>query len=383
MSLFQGFVRAGSKCYRVQNDVGDNMKRFLLSFVLTFALSQTVLGQALIEGTVKEAGSGKAISGVNVYLAGTTFGASTDQGGYYKISTEAKGPYQLVFSFVGYQKKVYRIELTSSFSQTINVNLKEQVEELEEVEVRASNKKWKEQYEIFFDQFIGQDMYAEKVAIQNPWVINFEENGRYLIATAQRPIKIINKALGYKLHCELAAFKWSKYRNQDGYYKLYTRYESLDTSSDGEKHRWKRNRVKVYMGSFNHFLKKLYHNAIEESGFTIDENWNLDPLSKGKTKSELMSFTHITHQQRQNAKGFELKAYTDIEYNGSVKYDHNGETHSLSIKKDSGISPGSKNRYFFVDEYGSLLNPISVSLYGNWAGNRMASSLPANYSVGD
>lgn len=359
------------------------MRKLFLIFILIFLLWESVFAQAVLEGTVKDAETGETIPGVNVYLAGTTFGTSTDQGGYYKITANASGTYHLVFSFVGYQKQVYRIELTSSSSQKANVKLREKTIQLEELEVRASNKKWKKQYEIFFDRFVGQNRYAEKVTIKNPWVINFEENGRYLIADAQRPIKVINKALGYKLYCELVAFKWSKYHNQDGLYKLYTRYQSLEPSNDQEKHRWKRNRAKAYVGSFNHFLEVLYHDTIKESDFTIDENWNLDSLSKDKTNSELMSFPYLTHHQRQTAKGFEVEGYTDIEFEGSITYDHNGETHSLSIKKNSGISPGSKDNYFFIDEYGSLLNPISLSVYGDWAGNRMANSLPTNYLIGD
>lgn len=359
------------------------MRKFFIVFCLAFFLSEAGLAQAVIQGTVEEQKTGTPIPGANIYLAGTTFGSSTDNNGHYKIKAPVSGPYDLVFSFVGFKKQVRQVELNSSSSLTINVDLEEKVQQLEEVEVRASNKKWQKQYEIFFDQFIGKNKYAKEVVIENPWVLNFKESKGYLTATSEKPFTVVNQALGYKLYVELVQFKWPKYRDRGGAYKLYPKYELLDPKNEEQQHRWIENRIKNYVGSFPHFTKSLYSNNLEESDFSIEQPWNLSSLPKGKTRYELMSMRGVSQNLINNAKGFELKGKIDVEFDGLVKYQLDGDTHSVSIEKRGGIIPNTRDQYFFVDEYGSLVNPFSIQVYRSWADNRVANSLPTNYSIGD
>lgn len=359
------------------------MRKFLLVFCLAFFLSEVGFTQAVIQGTVENQKTGAPIPGVNIYLAGTTFGSSTDNRGRYKIKAPVSGPYDLVFSFVGFKKQVRKIELSPSSSLSINVDLEEKVQQLEEVEVKASNEEWQKQYEIFFNQFIGQNEYAKEVTIENPWVLDFKEEKGYLIASAQRPLNVINQALGYNMYIELVAFKWPKHRDRGGAYKIYPKYELLDSKNEKQKDRWMENRVRNYVGSFPHFLKTLYKGNIEQSSFSIGKGWNLSPLPKGKTRYELMSMPGISQDLINNAKGFELKGRIDVDFEGSVKYKINDEKRSLSIEKRGGLIPNSKDNFFFIDEFGALLDPVSVQVYRSWADNRIANSLPTNYNIGD
>lgn len=194
---------------------------------------------------------------------------------------------------------------------------------------------------------------------------------------------IINKALGYKLHIELAQFEWPKYHDRGGGYLIYPMYESLTPESEEQEHQWQKNRVQSYLGSFTHFLKCLYNDNLDECNFSIEQRWNLSPLPKGKTKHELMSKPRASYNFRQNAKGFELKGKVDVVFDGTAKYSFKETSRSLSIKKEGGITPNKENRYFFVDEYGSLLDPTSLGVFRSWANDRVANNLPTNYSIGD
>lgn len=359
------------------------MKKSLFVFSFILLIAKAGIGQAIIQGTVEEAVTGNSLPGVNVFLAGTTIGASTDQGGYYKITTMAAGPYDLVFSFVGYKKQIRPVDLSSSFSATFDIKLEEKVQKLGEVEIKSSNKEWKKQYKTFFKQFIGKNDFARKVTIENPWVLDFSEQDGVLIATSPKPIKIINNALGYKLYVELVEFKWPRHRDRGGYYILYPKYEPLNPENSKQAHRWKKNRIKSYLGSFPHFLRSLYDENLTGNNFSLHPPWNITPLQEGKTEYELRSIPGISIAVQENAKGFELYRKVDIRFEGSAIYSFNGKKHSLSVYKEGGIIPSSKDHFFFVDKYGSLINPISLQVYRDWADNRMSNSLPTNYSIGD
>lgn len=359
------------------------MKKLFFIFIFTLLFSALSLGQAIIEGTVKDMETGKPLPGVNVYLSGTTFGTATDNNGHYKFTSSAAGFYNLVFSFVGYQKEVRQIELKSTSAITININMEEKVNELESIEVTASNKQWQRHYNIFFNQFIGKTEYADEVTIENPWVLDFKEDDGSIIAISMKPLIITNMALGYKLHVELVKFKWPKYQDRGGAYVFYSSYEQIEPEGKKQQHRWKKNRIKSYAGSFDHFLKTLYSDKLDGSNFSINRSWNLSHLPNGKTRYELNFKPDIHYTLRATAKGFELDGKIDVKYDGAVRYEFNGTTHSVYVDKRGGIVSKTRDHFFFVDRYGTLLDPTSIELSQNWATSRMANNVPTNYSIGD
>lgn len=124
----------------------DSTRR-VLSFIVVligFGLgSPTVVAQdadstGTVTGVVVEAESGAPLPGANVRIDGTTTGASTDLNGRYRIGDLAQGRYQVVFSFVGFQKKtVTGVEVTAGEATQLDVTLAEKAAQLEEVVVEA------------------------------------------------------------------------------------------------------------------------------------------------------------------------------------------------------------------------------------------------------
>lgn len=114
------------------------MQKCKLNFLLRFGLISILLGlfvtqsfaqNVTITGVVKDQ-SGEPLIGVNVMEKGTTNGSITDVDGKYSVSVKG-GKTILVFSYIGYISQ----EIPVGNQKTLNVTMKEDTEELEEVVV--------------------------------------------------------------------------------------------------------------------------------------------------------------------------------------------------------------------------------------------------------
>ena len=104
-----------------------NFRKFALLLFLTM-LSFDLLAQVMVTGAVTDE-DGNTLPGVNVFEKGSVNGTITDLDGKYKLTVPNGST--LVFSFVGYDNQ----EFTISGTKTINVVLKENSKEIEEVVV--------------------------------------------------------------------------------------------------------------------------------------------------------------------------------------------------------------------------------------------------------
>ena len=104
-----------------------NFRKFALLLFLTM-LSFDLLAQVVVTGTVTDE-DGNTLPGVNVFEKGTANGTISDLDGKYRLSVQNGGT--LVFSFVGYDNQ----EFVVSGTKSINVVLKENSKEIEEVVV--------------------------------------------------------------------------------------------------------------------------------------------------------------------------------------------------------------------------------------------------------
>ncbi len=340
-------------------------KKNYVLFLIFLSASSPIVAQAVIKGTVSDAETGEALSGTNVYLANTTIGTSTNKNGLYKVIIDQPGIYKLVFSFIGYEEKVLTIEIDSSTSRIINVNLQPAVIELGELSVTASNKKWKEQFDFFRKEFIGTSDYAKNTRIQNPEVLSFEINPKteQLIAKASAPLIVINRALGYKIYIELVEFKWHLYKPK-GFYLILPEFKPLGASSEESRKRWKQNRKEAFIGSFRHFLRSLYHDNLNSNHFETKPGGNLQAMNKTEKTFQLLG--RVSSKFAEQLKGFEL-LYPVMVLHGNFDI-----TRSV-------IASNTEKHTFFIDKIGNLLNPLAIIKSGYWKRTRLAKTLPENY----
>lgn len=87
-----------------------------------------------IAGRIIDSGTEEILIGVNVYLEGTSLGATTDLEGYYVILNVPPGKYTLVADYIGYQvQKRTGVSVSIDLTTTEHFELSVQTLELEEV----------------------------------------------------------------------------------------------------------------------------------------------------------------------------------------------------------------------------------------------------------
>jgi hypothetical protein len=110
------------------------MRKLLLLFFIGFiALTKCVNAQQVtVTGTVTSASDGSTMPFVSVGVKGTNNAVATDMEGKYSIQNVSSTD-TLLFSFVGYTTQKIKV----GEQKTINVKLKSNSKELEEVVVTA------------------------------------------------------------------------------------------------------------------------------------------------------------------------------------------------------------------------------------------------------
>ena len=94
------------------------MVRVTVAFLfIFFSFAAIAASTGSIRGTVKDAETGEALPGANVFLQGTSIGAATNIKGEYEISRIPAGTYTLVINYIGYKEK--RIEVTVNANQIL------------------------------------------------------------------------------------------------------------------------------------------------------------------------------------------------------------------------------------------------------------------------
>ena len=90
-----------------------------------------------IRGIVVDSANGERILGANVLLKGTSRGSTTNNNGFYLISTVPPGTYDIVVSAVGYARKTIRVTVSDAEPLTLNIRISSRVIETSEIIVRS------------------------------------------------------------------------------------------------------------------------------------------------------------------------------------------------------------------------------------------------------
>ncbi|MGB6037561.1 MAG: TonB-dependent receptor, partial [Cryomorphaceae bacterium] len=114
-----------------------NPTRFSLFLIFAFVSLFAQAQNGTVRGFVYEEETGEAVIFTNVYLQGTSIGASTDVNGYFSITKIPEGQYELTVTYLGYDTLTRPIVITDGQIITEKLFLTKSSIQMQAVEISA------------------------------------------------------------------------------------------------------------------------------------------------------------------------------------------------------------------------------------------------------
>lgn len=362
----------------------------ILILIVVIISVQSVFAQEFnsvsIHGKVVDNNSGRPLENVNVMIANTTIGTSTNSLGYFEIKRLPKGTFYLIISHVSYNFQKRKIHLVKKYNDLKYFKLSKKKYQLPTVVVTAEDPElWHERMETFKEWFIGETMNADSTYIVNPYVIDLWEADGILFAASGSPIEIINKSLGYKLQYFLehfeAGYDYTKYSGMPV-------FEELESNSVEQKEEWEINRAETYYTSLRRFLT-LLNTAHDSSDLSILRNngffiYNIRELpwnTSWSIRSEISQSTNFFSPGIIPTERFlKFKDYLEIYFVREIKF--NTIPKNYLIKRIPGVEISFlklEADSVMIDIKGRYCDEFKLHTYGEFARHRVADMLPYEY----
>ncbi|RMG19471.1 MAG: carboxypeptidase-like regulatory domain-containing protein, partial [Methanobacteriota archaeon] len=217
-----------------------------------------------------------------------TLGDAADTSGNFFISSIPPGDYVLIVSMIGYEIRKIPIRLLDSETKSLQIELSPKVLQGRQITVTARfPKEWAKNLKIFEKAFFGLTDFAKKCRLINPEVLDFryDMSSGHFEATAEQPVRFANEALGYEVSfilerftLDLASGNLYSVSQEENLVVLQEagiqckgilRFAPLQARNKKETQTWQKNRRRAYNGSFQHFLRSLWNDRVQEEGFEI------------------------------------------------------------------------------------------------------------------
>lgn len=250
------------------------MRKCILLF-LFLNLNQLAFNQ-IIRGTVSDETSHEKIIFAYIYFNGTVTGTNTNQNGEFELDISKNTSMPLTISAIGY----HTVSLApGSLVNPVMVLLKPKIYNLDDVEVTGESlaRKRKVNLRIFRNAFLGSTDNAKQCEILNESDIkfNYGSDKDTLKAFASKALIINNRALGYKITYFLDDFELYKNRNNSFYFSGTIIFKDELRTDQTEELLIESNRAEAYFGSRMHFMRALWQNKLEYTGFKIKDSQDI------------------------------------------------------------------------------------------------------------
>ena len=254
---------------------------FLLFSMLVFNTS----GQSLnyIKGKIINGVTGAAIANASVFITNSSKGTVSSSKGEFELNGVPEGTYDVVASCIGFETQVYTYK-ASQLPLRLQIQMKPKADELKEVVIEPYEKNgWETWGKFFTENFIGSSADARDCRIINYQVLHFRNSKKknLLTVTAEEPLIIENKALGYRVQYQLEGFSFD-FNKKILLYFGYTLFRELNNK--GPKSWQLKNRQRAYNGSMAHFMRSLYTDHLLEEGFEVKRLIKTPNLEKERIK---------------------------------------------------------------------------------------------------
>lgn len=338
------------------------MKRFLLFLLLL--LTHSAFAQ-YIKGRVVDA-QNQPLVAANVYYEGTTLSTITNDKGEFVLVFESKLNRPIVVSYIGYTTVYIQ---GYSPEEPLAVTLTEEVNSLKEVVIKKDKFSRKEKMAIFKERFLGTTSFGLKTVIQNEddIVLEYDEKTFMLKAYSDKPLRIINPSLGYKITYEMVDFE-IQFSNLSvnphavlrSYYAGFSRYEEIANTP-----KVIRKREEAYKGSPLHFFRNLINGVWGKKDFVLYyKGFAADASDHFTVTNEGDKYKVDIKRQKMDFKNSTAVAVFSLLFDNSAQSAvyFNAET-------------------IYIDPFGNNLSMRDVSFSGAIQLKRLGDTLPLNYEV--
>ena len=342
-----------------------------------------------IHGRVLDGQTGQPIYYANVFLSNTTLGCATDQDGAFLIEAVPLGNYELVVTMMGYESHSTIIECLDSTHEVSIIHLKPSPVQGEQIVVTAPVPRiWRRQLREFQAQLLGTTANAKKCEILNPEILNFTYNKKtkMLTASAEEPLQIENRALGY--HIEFYLMRFMYHENVEFKYYGKARFIPLDPENRREAVKWEEKRLETFRGSELHFFKAAFNGRLVEEGFDVRYVNYLPTDGAVSDAKKFRSSRSIVDCESPFQKRFSFPHYIQVEFIAGRMVE---KVSYISLYAQSDKVPVTKLVYpvswmklntesVIVNNLGIVETALGVKTFGEWATKRIADKLPNDYT---
>jgi hypothetical protein len=352
---------------------------------IAFVESQTI-PRVTIRGHVTDDSTDAPLPSVNVFIAGTMINTVTDTNGVFVLNTVPLGSHDLVISRVGYETVTYPLTLARQTDRVLNFRLHQRTINLPTTEITDQfDKSWKDHLEVFTKEFVGSSANAKECRILNPEILDFTHDSLTgnLKTFSDRPLYLENRALGYHIMMLLHDFEKSPGLLR---YTVQLQFDELQSPDSSTTALWKLRRMKTYRGSMRDFLCSLIGGDAHRNGFIVQKSD--DPAYGEVSKYELdhsdvisVTYDSLSNYERYiNFPGYVRVMYLNDrepdEYTAFRTYDGSENTTSAQHQTSWMLMQATRAT---VDLNGNLLLPYCIKVFGYWAFQRIADTLPRDY----
>jgi len=382
------------------------MKIFLLVLLLPVViLSQSGYGK--VSGRILDEQTKLPVEGVNIFIANSLVGTSSNKNGYFEIDKIPPGRYNLIISHLSYENQSVSADIKKN--TVLKLDLELQPKPIEFPEIGVSDKfdeEWWKNFEIFKAELLGKTWFAEGCEITNPFHINFSKNNDgVLFASCDVPIKIENRSLGYNVNYLLKHFE---YKIGSLKYAGLPFFEEMNSDYAEDFVIWQENRLEAYMGSLRHFLRAIsefytlitkgeeelkiildYDNVTDEGvSFSYDQDMY---LSKHGFSVFLNRLYSSAFGKRYSSKIFNVQSVIDSSENPNellfscddrIEIQYFKEYDNLSYDPQISFLQLHADSVYF-DKRGRYYDEFKIEVMGYMSKQRLAEMLPFEYEPSD
>ncbi len=338
----------------------------------------------------------KPISDAHIFISDSSLGSTSDDNGYCELTVPAQETQILIITHLSYTPLFVVPEDYIKLVNGDTIKLQRNSVEFNEIVLSAKRGNlWKKKYKRFKKALLGIGKEANHCEILNPEVLRFEEENGNLKATAVDLLRIENDYLGYDINFWLD--KLSIEPDGSIFYKGNGQFIDQSTTDDV---RLIRRRDKIYQHSLANLLRSLIKKPDKEElkklGYELTfekyQEGEFIPIFNPQDPGALVQPDTATGWYRLYFSEFltvrhkGIRASTDAGVQVSVS---SREQQKFNVDRNQSFASGEQNAvsrlykiepYLLFDHRGNIINKSAVRDYGYWAEQRLAATLPIDYT---